>query len=353
MSLAVFDPNQGTYSSSHRGGGRFLQLLKEHLSDNTVFIDNVRHLKKNNVLLVPFWHPYRPAPIKKKHVAMQIVTIFDVIPFKYPDKFPIGFKGKLHLIENLNNLKHYDHIITISENSKHDIVQYLGIEPHRIHVVHLTTNSTFYKESETDIKLSEAQRKIVKSIPKDPFCLYVGDVNWNKNITNIARAVKIAKLQGVFIGRAFLENSAAIDHPERQEFNNFMNEVEKSDQFVFPGYVEDEVLKLYYRAALCNMLVSRDEGFGLSYLEASTQMCPTILSDVPIFNEVAGSPTNALFADPEDQHSIAEKIVQLSNNAKLREDTAQNTWKHAQTYKPTAFKRSLITTLDAIAASSI
>ena len=335
MSLVILDPDQASYESGHRGGGRFLQMLHENLSDHATFVDKLEKVKKDDTLLIPFWNPYKPTTVKRRYAQNQILTIFDVIPFKYPDRFPIGFKGKLGLIDNLNHIKEFDSFITISEASKRDIVQYLNIDPNRIHVVHLTTSSSFFNKTDESKKQPEDSQ-----IPNLPFCIYVGDINWNKNIVNIARALKIAQVKGVFIGKAFVEEYADLEHPERAEFKAFKKEVGNDDQFIFPGYVSDEDLAEYYKRALSNILVSRDEGFGLSYLEASSQKCPSILSDIDVFNEIADGA--ALFAQPEDPQSIAEKIVRLKDDQAFAKELSQKAYKQAQKFKPEKFTKEIL-----------
>lgn len=337
MSLVILDPDQGSHSSSHRGGGRFLQMLHENFSDEAKFTANLDKVKEDDTLLVPFWHPYRPAAVKKRYAKRQILTIFDVIPFKHPDRFPIGFKGKLNLIENLNSIHHFDEFVTISEASKTDIVQYLNIEPNKIHVVHLTTSTPFFS---TKVLPKKGSTEWI-DYPNLPYCVYVGDVNWNKNIVTIARALKIAQVKGVFIGKAFTEEYADMDHPERAELKMFRQEVgnDNDELFMFPGYLSDENLIAFYKHALCNILVSRDEGFGLSYLEASSQHCPSILSDIDVFNEIADDA--ALFAQGNDPQSLAEKIVRIRDDAGFAKELGNKAFKRTSKFKPSTFKKEL------------
>ena len=56
-------------------------------------------------------------------------------------------------------------------------------------------------------------------------------------------------------------------------------------------------------------MLSRDEGFGFSYLEAASQGCPSVLSDISVFKEIAKDA--ALFANPENPNDIADKIIEL------------------------------------------
>ncbi len=336
MSLVVLDPNGNSNNSGHRGGGRFVQMLRENLAQQIKFVDSTKEIKSDDTLLVPFWNPFQSPLVKKRFAKTQILTIFDVIPFKYPDKFPIGFRGKLGLIDSLNHLKHFDRYLTISEASKKDIILHLNIAPELIDVVHLTTNSLFFNKLEKETPHQD--------LPNLPFCVYVGDINWNKNITNIARGLKIAQMKGVFIGKAFTQEHKDIDHPWLAEFKAFKKECGNDDQFVFPGYVSDEELTIFYQKAVCNLLVSHDEGFGLSYLEASTQKCPSILSDISVFNEIADGA--ALFADPQDPQSIAEKIVRLQNDTNFRKELSQKSYARVRNFKPEKFAKKMLAVLE-------
>lgn len=340
MSLIIFDPDQGSTTSAHRGGGRVLKMLRDNIGANAIFTANVKDVSKDDTLFLPFWHPYRPAVIKKRYAHRQILSIYDVIPFKYPDKFPLGFRSKLSLIENLNALQHFDEFITITEASKKDIVQHLNIDPEKVHVVHLTTDALFFEKK---IK-SDGKRKTQPDIPHGPFCVYVGDVNWNKNIVNIARAIKIAQVKCVFIGKAFTDEYSDLDHPERAELKMFKKEVAGNDNFIFPGYIADADIIEYYKNAVCNILVSRDEGFGLSYLEASSQKCPSVLSDIGVFNETADD--TALFAQPEDPQSIAEKVVRLIQDKEFRSELGAKAYKRSKRFAPDKFAQRMLAVLD-------
>ena len=110
----------------------------------------------------------------------------------------------------------------------------------------------------------------------------------------------------------------------QKELYEFVNIAQNDKRFVFPGFISDEELIQLYQNAVCNILVSRDEGFGFSYLEASSQKCPSLLSNTPILREI--SQNNALFSDPENPQNIVDQIELLNNNetaSRLSEKTSQ------------------------------
>ena len=76
-----------------------------------------------------------------------------------------------------------------------------------------------------------------------------------------------------------------------------------------------ELIKFYQQASV-NILPSRDEGFGFSYLEAAQFCCPSVLSDIPVLREI--SDENALFSNPNNPQDIADKIRKIYTDENLR-----------------------------------
>ncbi len=75
---------------------------------------------------------------------------------------------------------------------------------------------------------------------------------------------------------------------------------------------------------MCNILISRDEGFGFSYLEASSQKCLSLLSDISILREI--SQNNAFFTDPENPREIVAAIKALQNDSILRDNLIKQSY---------------------------
>lgn len=88
---------------------------------------------------------------------------------------------------------------------------------------------------------------------------------------------------------------------------------------------------------------SLDEGFGLPVVEAHILGVPTVLTDMPVFHEVAGE-DGALFFDGHDPADFAEKIRELDNK-ELREKLSKAGKEHVKMY---SWDRSATTLLTAI-----
>ena len=92
--------------------------------------------------------------------------------------------------------------------------------------------------------------------------------------------------------------------------------LENNKNIVFTGYVSDEELLRYYNEASLFVYPSLYEGFGIPNLEAMTNNCPVVASDIPPHKEVCGEA--AIYFDPYNVSDIAEKITYVLANKELQ-----------------------------------
>jgi glycosyltransferase involved in cell wall biosynthesis len=386
--VLCFDPTSLDNQSKVRGVGRYLQILKENFP-KWQYSSNIKH-QTSNTFIHPFFN-FLQKPLTLKRIAKkQIAVIHDVIPLKYPSKFPAGIRGNFNIFLNKLALKKYDLIVTDSLVSKKDIIQILKISEEKVKVIYPCLPKIFQINSPSESEGSPTSAKSDKSeklkisdesrifLNSSGFCLYVGDATWNKNLVNLARAIKIANVTCVFVGKVFQINSPSesegsptsaksdkseklkisdesriflnssglsdFTHPWQKELKEFFQLIKDDKRFIFLGYVADEDLIKIYQQASLNILPSRDEGFGFSYLEASSQGCPSILSDIPVFKEIAKD--SSLFANPENPNDLADKIIELyldKNRQKTLGDAAK---KRSQFFSCEKFKKSFLEIID-------
>jgi len=372
----VFDPTAKDKLSQVRGIGRYLQILRENFPD-WIFTNNlssiIYHL--SSIFINPFFNFLQPPLTKKRVAKKQIAVIHDLIPLKYPDHFPIGIKGKLNVFLNKLALRNHDVIITDSEASKKDIIQMLHIDENKVKVIYPCLPNVF-----TNLKFKIRSLNSNLKLKISNYCIYVGDATWNKNLVNLAKAIKIINVTCVFVGKVFenlriegrkwkmdledrsskLENQASnfqhqipasiihplsskLSHPWQKELREFLQEVGNDKRFIFLGFIPDnELIKLYQQARV-NILPSRDEGFGFSYLEAASQKCPTVLSDIPVLHEIAKD--SAFFADPNDPHDIANKIGEIYFDHDIRNKLGEKAHKRSQFFSSSQFRKSFLNIL--------
>lgn len=333
--IYIFDPTLQDALSKVRGVGRYVQLLREHLGTEAEFVGSLKKVPYNATLFNPFLDILKKPFSFKRITHKQVSVIHDLIRLKYPEHFPIGVKAKFFFILNNILLSQQDIIITDSEHSKKDIIDILQVPAEKVKVLYPILSPVF---TDKDYPASQPQIRLPHK-----YCIYVADVTWNKNIVNLAKAIKIADMPCVFVGKAF-ENRTIVNHPERKEFNIFVKESENDARCIFPGYLTDGELLWLYRNASCNVLVSRDEGFGFSFLEAASQSLPSVLSNSPIFHETAQD--SALFAEPEDPTDIAEKIKLMCNDSPLRKELGKKSFQRSLFFSSKTFRNTLLEILN-------
>jgi len=175
------------------------------------------------------------------------------------------------------------------------------------------------------------------------YIIYVGDATWNKNLSNFMQAVKMANLTCVCVGKVFKSEQNQISkkpHPWQKMLYVFLKQIANDRRFIIPGFISDTELFALYKKAKLNILVSFDEGFGLSYIEAGFAGTPSILSDTPIFHEIAKDA--AVFVNPKDPKNIAQKIAELYYDNMTNETMRIRAFSRSQDFNPTLFRNQWI-----------
>jgi alpha-1,3-rhamnosyl/mannosyltransferase len=241
-----------------------------------------------------------------------VVTVHDLIPLVFPDKFPVGLRGTLKLQIQKQSLFGAKRIIADSNSSKIDIEKIVGIKSSRIDIVYLAPDPAFHVA------------KNLASMPKK-YILYVGDVNWNKNVLGLLQAfVEVRQQKGlekyslVLVGRAFIDGKL----PETQEINRFISENHLENCIVRPGNVDMNDLCSIYSGASVYVQPSYYEGFGLPVLEAMKCGSPVVCTNTSSLKEIAGP---ALQVSPTAD-SISAGIVKMLGFQKKTQVQKQFDW---------------------------
>lgn len=336
-SVYVFDPTFVDTQSKVRGVGRYIDSLMEALGASGRRISDLSAVPPGAVLVNPFFNLLSPPFITRRITPHQVAVIHDMIPFKYPKEFPIGIRGNLTVWRTKKTLSLYDKIITDSVASKKDIKRILRLQDNIIHVAYPSIASLF--NSNIPPVASTAVAALVRNNPR--YFIYVGDATWNKNLVNIAKALEIVKVPCIFVGKAF--TAPVTGNPWQEELAEFLDMAKNNPLFLFPGYVSNDDLVFLYRHAVANVLVSRDEGFGFSYLEAGSQQCPSVLADVPIFREI--SEGRALFVNPEDPVDIAKKMEQFAKTETDRAGFGLQAFDQSRLFSTKQFRTRILSLL--------
>ncbi|MDP1744542.1 MAG: glycosyltransferase, partial [Bacteroidota bacterium] len=147
--IKVFIDNS-PLTSGHavRGIGNYTRNLIEGIKRNNV-IQLVDLADQPDIIHYPYFDVfYYSLPINKKHPT--VVTIHDVIPLVFPQHYPPGLKGKIvHQLQKIA-LSNVDAVITDSECSKTDIINYLHYPSEKIFVTYLAAGQNFHQLSKNN-----------------------------------------------------------------------------------------------------------------------------------------------------------------------------------------------------------
>jgi len=305
MKIAI-DTRPLVSGDSVRGIGVYTRELvngfKKSKKGFTVLDDdfNSKEFSKFDLIHFTSFNPYIVSiPFVKPKNTKFILTIYDLIPLIYPAHYPPGIKGGIRWILNKYLIKkNVDAILTISETSKKDICRFLGVDPNIVHVVYLAPRDIFKPISNTSILYSiEVKYKLLKK-----FVLYVGDVNYNKNIPGLVKACALAKLPLVIVGKQAKEiESLDLNHPELRHLKNI-----DWTGVVRLGFVPNEDLVAIYNLATVYIQPSLYEGYGLPAVEANACKIPMVLVRSQCMVEIMGDEFSYCNSDAE---SISKAIL--------------------------------------------
>jgi len=261
-----------------------------------------------DLLHIPYFTPYSlsiPSGIK----IPLVVTIHDVTPLEFPGHYPPGLRGWLNLQIQKHRLRQASRIITDSFASVKSIHHYLQVPNSKIRFIHLAADPIYHPITDRRI-LSQVKAKY--HLP-DKFVLYVGDVNWNKNLPGLTAACLTLKVPLVVVGKQARElESSNLNHPELVHLKDWFTD----KNVIRLGFVPTEELAVIYYLAAVYCQPSFAEGFGIPVLEALASGTPVACSQIPSLLEIAGEA--ALYFDPGKQSEMTKVLHQLLIDSRLR-----------------------------------
>jgi glycosyltransferase involved in cell wall biosynthesis len=226
-----------------------------------------------------------------------IITVHDLTEFKFKDTF---YKCSSIVPQMERVIKNASRIISVSENTKRDLVEIFNVNPEKIDVIY----HGFYKRSCN----KPYTNKIIESFGK--YILFVGQRILYKNFKTFAEAVSmlLKKEKGIKL--------VCVGTPFTSKEKQLLSKLRIGNQTIALN-VDDSTLNDLYSNALVFVYPSLYEGFGMPILEAFANNCPVCLSDTSCFPEIAQNA--GIFFDPYDNKSILsaiEKIIYDNNFTK-------------------------------------
>ena len=267
---------------------------------------------KLDILHYPFFDLFY-STLPWRHPTKVVVTIHDVIPLEFPDHYPPGLRGWFNLQRQKLALAGVDRVLAYSEASVRGIHKFLGVPHAKIRLVYLAAASRFRPVTNRKHLVAVAKKY---HLP-DRFVLYVGDINYNKNLSSMVRACRLLKTSLVIVGKHAAEiASLDLSHPELSHLKDL-----DLDSTLRLGFVSDADLVAIYNLATICCLPSFAEGFGLSVLEAMACGTPVACSATYSLPEIAGEA--AVYFDPYNTDDVTRVLKSLLSDPVLCRRLAQ------------------------------
>lgn len=265
---------------------------------------------KNSKNHIDIYHKPYQVPCFSKH-AKNITTIHDLIPLKIPYSTTMDIK-KFYELTN-KTIKKSDKIITISESSKKDIIEYFNIrDEEKISVVY---QSSFIDEKYINLCDTDIQNfiNIAYGLYYKKYIIFYGAIEPKKNVYRIISAALKSKsgYPLVIAGK----NGWLFD-----DVCQLVAEVQKTPSgkrkiLRIPFLPFEHLAMLISGAAAC-VFPSLYEGFGLPVIESMQLGCPVITSNASSLPEIGGDAVH--YVDPYSIDDIAHGIDAVCENEEYR-----------------------------------
>lgn len=290
---------------------RYLDHVPQHLKLHGIKVPAFKRSGRvyraiNSLLVGPAIKRFEPDIVhetyfSRKGVAPRnakvVLTVYDMIHERFPEYFSIASPTRR---EKALAVKRADHVICISEHTRRDLIEILGVSPAKTSVVHLGFSLT-----------AEPQAAIENGAVFRPFLLYVGTRTGHKNFAGFLHAYASSPfLMDEFDLVCFGGGGLTAKESE------LINELGIPAVKVRQVSGNDGLLGFYYQAAKAFVCPSFYEGFGIPPLEAMSFGCPVVCSNTSSIPEVVGDAAEQF--NPADHESMRKAIENVVGDEELR-----------------------------------
>lgn len=248
--------------------------------------------------------------IKKYVIKPIVLTVHDVIA---NHRIPANadYSSRAFISETQKKLLEIaTKIIAISDSTKRDLVKFFSVPAGKITVIH-----NCYEKVEA--------APLVVEIPKK-YILYVGKRHDHKNFSLFLNAIRKILLADEELKLVFTLMGLN-DHEQA-----YIGALGLLDHCIFRDVRDEKNLATLYQNALCCVVPSLCEGFGMITLEAMSYGCPAVISDIAVMREVAGDA--AEYFDPLEQDSIFVAVKKVIYDPALRQKMISNGFERSKNF---------------------
>lgn len=276
-----------------------------------------------------FWSPHFNFTSLSRSTK-KIITVHDLSFLRYREFFSWR-KNFWHRALSVKKILHSaDKIIAVSDSTKNDLVELIGLDPNKISVIYSGNNL-----SKREVTVEEARDFFTKndliadksdSSLKPEYLLYLGTIEPRKNISGLIKAYEDLRRNNPGLTNLKLFLAGGKGWKSRQIYQTWAQSKYKSD-IKFLSYVSKKDKEILYSQAKVFIYPSYYEGFGFPPLEAMIYGIPVVCSNVSSLPEVVGEA--ALMINPFKPGEMTEAIKLILEDEKLRLELIEKGYKQA------------------------
>lgn len=257
-----------------------------------------------------------PLGLPKK--VCKVVTMHDLIVRRYPKYFSV-FDRIVHRLKQRHACRVADIVVAISEQTKRDLIDMMGVPEEKIKVVYQSCEPQFWESVRDERSVNSVREKY--GLPERYF-ICVGTVEQRKNqfcaISAVRRMPEDVAL--VIIGRS------------RGRYGRFVEAASDGRRVRLLQGVPFADFPALYAGAVASIYMSRFEGFGIPVLESMCCDTPVVTSNVSSMPEAGGDA--ALYADPDDVDTVAVLLQHLLDDQNFRQQCIEKGRIHRMKFAP-------------------
>jgi glycosyltransferase involved in cell wall biosynthesis len=270
-------------------------------------------------------------------------TLYDLIPLRFQEHYFQNDEFKRWYLARMAWLRQADLLLAISDSTREDAIELLGLDPTRIVTIHGGVDAHF-KPLDDTVNLKENLKKHYPLTER--MVLYTGGDEYRKNLSGAIQGFAktspdIRQNTSLFIVCSISESHKKTYLKEALAAGLAKNNIH------FTGFISEEDLVAFYNVCDVFIFPSKYEGFGLPVLEAMSCGAAVIGSNNSSIREIIHR-EDALF-DADSPESIADMLNKVLTDDEFRnalkfygiEHAKRYSWEKTAELARTAFKEAL------------
>ena len=264
-----------------------------------------------------------PANIGKSG-AKSVVTVHDLINFRFPELYNAIDRAiyEKKLKAACNNA---DKVVAISEQTKADIIEFIGTPAEKIEVVYQSCAPAFFIQW-TNAQLTTLRAKLY--LP-ERYVLYVGSFAERKQVKELIKDYHQLQQDDLYL--VLVGNGGAY----QSELRQLVDELGLTGMVHFMNNVSNADLPAVYQAAELFVYPSMFEGFGLPIVEAMAGGTPVVTTQGSCFAEAGGA--DSLYVPSGDVDALSEAMQGVLGDYPKLQLIADKGRQYVQRFTPAQF----------------